>query len=374
MNLPADKSIEKAVARRRSAETARKARIFNTRLRVMGIDTNALSKQVEDKKQRQNMEMQCDKAFDKLRLHHNDLLLQQETDERRERAALHTNLVQYWATHQRSEDSRDADLKCDLKGAVRITVPEGHLGPASMQIYQGDTNTKEQKKREQMKTERVLQAQIQDNERRRSGEKHREMLVSKELVQQDFRRLQLHAQEEERKKATLRAVSNYNEALAAEQVETLKEQRRREERENRAEMLHTLTSDMMTETPEAAHLGLEGRGPCRVPVDRWKGMSTEQLSIIQKERKEQQLKTQRQRDAEKAQEAAWHLHILKLSRTADEEQKKVSELRRNLRIQTDLHNFHLAGVQRARQDYLNKELYTNRPTKDYFCQFNTTSR
>lgn len=65
MNLPADKSIEKAVARRRSAETARKARIFNTRLRVMGIDTNALSKQVEDKKQRQNMEMQCDKAFGK---------------------------------------------------------------------------------------------------------------------------------------------------------------------------------------------------------------------------------------------------------------------------------------------------------------------
>lgn len=74
--------------------------------------------------------------LDKLIRHHNDLLLQQEIDERRERAALHTNLVHYWATHQRAEDSRDADLKCDLKGAVRITVPEGQLGPASMQIYQ----------------------------------------------------------------------------------------------------------------------------------------------------------------------------------------------------------------------------------------------
>lgn len=28
----------------------------------------------------------------------------------------------------------------------------------------------------------------------------------------------------------------------------------------------------------------------------------------------------------------------------------------------------------SRQEYLNKELYTNKPTKDYFCQFNTTSR
>ncbi len=47
-----------------------------------------------------------------------------------------TDLTQYWATHQRVEDSRDADLKCGLKGAFRITIPEGELGPASMQIFQ----------------------------------------------------------------------------------------------------------------------------------------------------------------------------------------------------------------------------------------------
>lgn len=79
---------------------------------------------------------------------------------------------------------------------------------------------------------------------------------------------------------------------AVEQLETLKEQQRREERENRAEMLHTLTSDMMTERQEAAPLGLGRRGPCKGPVDRWKGMNAEQLSTIRKERKEQQLKTQ----------------------------------------------------------------------------------
>lgn len=51
---------------RRAAETARKARIFNTRLRVMGIDTDALNKQVEEKKHRQNMEMQLDKNLGNL--------------------------------------------------------------------------------------------------------------------------------------------------------------------------------------------------------------------------------------------------------------------------------------------------------------------
>lgn len=33
-----------------------------------------------------------------------------------------------------------------------------------------------------------------------------------------------------------------------------------------------------------------------------------------------------------------------------------------------------AFVSFSRQEYLNKELYTNKPTKEYFCQFNTTSR
>lgn len=39
------------------------------------------------------------------------------------------------------------------------------------------------------------------------------MLVSKELVHQDFRRLQIHEQEEECKKAALIAVNSYNKAL-----------------------------------------------------------------------------------------------------------------------------------------------------------------
>lgn len=73
---------------------------------------------------------------DNLRKYHDDALLQQDVDEREKRTALHTDLTQYWATYQREEDSRDADLNCGLKGAVRITIPEDELGPASMQIFQ----------------------------------------------------------------------------------------------------------------------------------------------------------------------------------------------------------------------------------------------
>lgn len=66
VDLPVDQSTEKSVERRRSAETARKDRIFNTRLRVMGLDLDALNQQVLEKKHQQNVEMQRDKAFGKL--------------------------------------------------------------------------------------------------------------------------------------------------------------------------------------------------------------------------------------------------------------------------------------------------------------------
>lgn len=64
-NLPEDQASLKAVERRRSAEAARKARIYDTRLRVMGVDVAALNKQVEEKQRQQTVEILRDKAHGK---------------------------------------------------------------------------------------------------------------------------------------------------------------------------------------------------------------------------------------------------------------------------------------------------------------------
>lgn len=64
-NLPEDQATLKAVERRRSAEAARKARIYDTRLRVMGLDVDALNKQVEEKRRQQTMEILRDRTHGK---------------------------------------------------------------------------------------------------------------------------------------------------------------------------------------------------------------------------------------------------------------------------------------------------------------------
>ena len=74
---------------------------------------------------------------------------------------------------------------------------------------------------------------------------------------------------------------------AAEQAQNLKEQRRREERENLAEMSHIMTSDMMTECAAVAERDMGEERPPQILPDRWKGMSTEQLRSIHRERERQ---------------------------------------------------------------------------------------
>ncbi|XP_077369134.1 RIB43A-like with coiled-coils protein 1 [Festucalex cinctus] len=373
VNFPVDQSIETAEERRQAAEAARKARIFNTRLRVMGLDLDALNKQTQEKKHREEMERERDKAFDRLRRKHDEVLLQRDIEERKVREALHAGLTQYWNIQQRVEDSRDADLKCGLREAFRITVPEAELGPSSMQIFQGEDIGWAQQKREQMKqTERDLLAQRVQQERRCLEDKHREMLEEEELLQQDLSWRQRHNAEEEGRKAARVALDHYNQALATEQAESLKEEHRREERENLAEKWHTLTSAMMTEGWHSAMNQLQEKKPAG--TDSWKGMSPEQLSAIYREREAQCIERQRCRDFEKNQDAAWDSQLLKASGEAREEERRASELRRAKRMQADQFNMQLAKEQQAHQQYLDKELYTNKPAREYFRQFNTSSR
>uniref|UniRef100_A0A665X5Y4 RIB43A-like with coiled-coils protein 1 n=1 Tax=Echeneis naucrates TaxID=173247 RepID=A0A665X5Y4_ECHNA len=369
VDVPVDQSIGEAVERRRSAATARKARIFDTRLRVMGLDLDALNQQVQEKKHQQTVERQRDTALDKLAQYYDDLLLQQDIDERERRAALHTDLTQFWATQQRVEDSSDADLKCGLKGAFGITNPGGELGPASMQIFEGEGSSEPQTWKTK-ETERDLRMQKEDNLRRCMRNQHREMLESRELVHRDLREVQQAALEEECKKAACIALDNYNQALAAERAEKLKEQHRREERDNLTEMVHILTSDMMTECADTAKREAGGGKPSRMLTDRWKGMSPKQLRAIHMEREQQCLEKQ----VLEIEDAAWDLQLLKLSTEAEEKETRAAELRRRRRIQMDEYNMQLAREQVHAHYSGSVKLYTNKPTNDYFHQFNASSR
>ena len=74
---------------------------------------------------------------------------------------------------------------------------------------------------------------------------------------------------------------------AAERAELKRKERMRKEGEELSEVCHMMTSDILTECPEAAQREAGGRGGPRILTDRWRGMSGVQLSAIYRQREEQ---------------------------------------------------------------------------------------
>ena len=65
VDLPVDNSVELAVERRRAAEAARHSRIFNARNRVIGLDLQTLDRQVAERRERDEIQKECQKAYGK---------------------------------------------------------------------------------------------------------------------------------------------------------------------------------------------------------------------------------------------------------------------------------------------------------------------
>ncbi|XP_052450710.1 RIB43A-like with coiled-coils protein 1 [Carassius gibelio] len=378
VDLPVDESAQRAVERRRAAEAERKKRIFNSRARVIGVDLRTLHKQREEKQERLEMDKQRDLAHDLLRLSLDESAMQQKKEEEELRRELAQNLAQYRAIHQRAEDSRDADVNYVRQAApdASISVSDSSLGPASMQVFLGEGMNENEKKRAQMEmNERNLRAQKEEREKQEREQKNRELLTGRELVEKDLRAVQLNALEEECKRAAHIALSHYNQAQAEERMAREQQERLRREGEELAEMQYMVTSDLLTERPEAAKRKTESsaEGP-RVLADRWKGMTPQEISEIHRKREEQLLEKERLREMERQRDVAWDYHLTEQARQQEREKNRDKELQRERRIQHDKYNQQLAREQQAHQQYLDKQLYTNRPTVHYFTQFGTSSR
>lgn len=100
------------------------------------------------------------------------MAMQQKQEEEELKRELDRDLVQYRAMYQRAEDSRDADINYDRQGAPDVSISE--LGPASMQVFQGeDINEGERKRAEMEMNERHLRAQMEQSEKQTRLHKNR---------------------------------------------------------------------------------------------------------------------------------------------------------------------------------------------------------
>lgn len=61
-------------------------------------------------------------------------------------------------------------------------------------------------------------------------------------------------------------------------------------------------------------------------------------------------------------------------RAAEIQQREQERIQRQLKMQLADENRRLSAEQHAHREYLNKDVYTNKPTAAYFMQWNTSTR
>ncbi|XP_013923552.1 PREDICTED: RIB43A-like with coiled-coils protein 1 [Thamnophis sirtalis] len=376
VDLQADLREAAAVEARRNREKQRQSRIFNARYRTIGVDTEGLKRQVEERKQRENTEKRREEAFDADRVQCDKVAQMLEEEEQQRKKLLCQHLVEFREREQQPSMRREWDIhdpEAVRKGQpARVRDDDPRCGPSSLQCFAGeDLNAVARQKLQKEQNKHALEEQRNERNKELADQRYADNLEGKKRIELDLRAWELAQLEEECRRAKAMALADFNRAQAAEVAEQQRVSQQREQDDNYAEIHNHLTGNLLSEDPSVAKSSL---GSNRVITDRWKGMSPEQLQAVWQMQKQQCHENQRLRQLERQRDAEWDRQRELADRAAMQMEEQEQHFREQLKKSLDGYNHELAEAQKANLRYLEKEVYTNAPTAHYYLQFNTSSR
>ncbi|KAJ8301340.1 hypothetical protein KUTeg_020825 [Tegillarca granosa] len=376
LDLPVDYKEAAAIERRRNMEEQRKSRIFNAKVRTIGIDLQAIEQQKKDKQQQEDYERKRDAAFAADAIRNDKLTMMFERRQEQDMRELNKALNEFRYMHQQPDSRREFDLydpdylKKDKP--ARVSDDDPRCGISSLQKFDGeDLNNKARRKYQQEQLREWSTEQADEKGQAKKNQDQADRLYELKMRELDQRAMELQKAEEDCRRAINEATKDYNLALAREREERERLQKQQEHDDNMTELSNHVFGDVLTENPAVAQSAF---GPHRVITDRWKGMSPQELEDIRRKQELQRQEKERLRQEQELREKEFDRQRVANARAAmlleREQARKQAELER----QQAEENRRLAREQKAHLDFMDKEVYTNEPTAAYFMQFNTTTR
>ncbi|NXM75455.1 RIBC2 protein, partial [Serilophus lunatus] len=364
-----------AIERRRHQELLRKSRIFNARFRTIGVDKDALDAQVKERKIQEATEKALHEKFANEMKRNDRLMCLLEERQKNEIKDMNKALQEFYRSCQRPQSRRDFDLydpqALQKDRPARVSDDDPRCTVSGMQRFVGEDLNYEQRmkfQKEQLR-EWFLQQQ-KDWKTALADQKLADDLYDKFRVELDRKLMEQQRKEEENRRAVCTATKDFNRIQAAELAYKKELEKSQTLKDNMDEITFLLRGDFLSEKPDQAISPLDNR----VLVNRWKGMSQDQLMAIRHTQKEQALENLRVKEQERRREAEWDRQRLQAARAQllleRDRQRQSRERRRHL----DCLNAELSQEQRAKNIYLKEEEYSNIPTAQFYAQFNTTTR
>ena len=376
LDLPIDRKEYEAIEARRQRELQRQSRIFNAKVRTIGLDLQAVQEQERDRRMREEMERRRHEAFasDMVR---NDKIAQllemrQQADIRR----LNKAFNEFRKMHQQPNTRREFDLydpdalKKDKPARVNDDDPRCTL--SSLQKFEGeDLNNPARTKLQQEQMREWAKQQAEERRKSEEKKKYADKLYDMKQIELDHRAMELGKAEMNCRRAINVAQANYNKALFDELNNQRNIDKRRETDDKLTEIANHVHGDFLTENPA---ISTSAFGPHRVIPDRWKGMLPDQLAEIRKTQKVQEDERKQKEEAEKQENDEWERQANNNAKAGMILEREQNRQVRNKNKDVADENLKLAMEQKAHKEFLDKQVYINPPTAAYFQQFNTITR
>ncbi|GBP90820.1 RIB43A-like with coiled-coils protein 2 [Eumeta japonica] len=164
--------------RKRQLELERSKRIFNARIRKIGVDVSFLESQISEKRAQREQEARMNMAFAKQMIKDNEVALVLGSREETERRRIAEDINTFRSKYQKPEDRREYDLNDPnaLKKQLPPRTGEGDpVGLSSAQKFEGeDLNYEERRKIMAEQKNAWLEQQVQERKAAEEEQKQAE--------------------------------------------------------------------------------------------------------------------------------------------------------------------------------------------------------
>ncbi|KAI8896834.1 RIB43A-domain-containing protein [Globomyces pollinis-pini] len=370
-----DRIEQEAINRRKKLDADRKERIFNPKVRILGVDLKALDQQIDIKNHISDVERKRNEALDHQAKLNNEILQLMDEKVKQARRNQLKDMNDFRKQNQQPYQRRDFDLydPAALKNdfPARVTDEDPRIGVSSLQRFEGEDLAvwkREDHQKEQMR--------IWTDEQLFEKEQLRQRALNEKKQYESFQRNindkmdALQRAVEKAKKDQAKYDNEYNQALTEEKYRREEKQKAYETELNTREIINNVNGVYLTEQPDVFNIG----GGHKVRVDLFKGFTPEQKRNILEIQEKQRIEHQQALQKKEREENEWAIQDMANRRAIELMTREKERRAKQLSIQIRKENELKALEDKKRRNFIDKVLYTNPPQDAYFNQFNTTSR
>uniref|UniRef100_A0A1B0GDC5 RIB43A-like with coiled-coils protein 2 n=1 Tax=Glossina morsitans morsitans TaxID=37546 RepID=A0A1B0GDC5_GLOMM len=372
----ADLNEAMKLEKRKQYEDQRKKRIFNAKQRLYGIDLDALERQIAEKTKQRHFEAECVRRYEQQTQMMQDAVKAKELELEKRKHIMESDLNYYRCRYQRKEQRREFDLNDPnwnkKSQPIRIADDDINLGISSAQIFLGeDLGFKERKQRQRAQQRAWLDQQVMERKHAEESRVKADRILQESLHSRDKRLEDMANSERRVRHEIVDSIRRFNGEMAKRKTEERARKKKETTEDDMAEIYNMLTSDMLTENPDVAQ---SKTNPNKKIAFMFRGMTPEELAQFRKQQHQQMLEGKRRRTEEQLMDKQWEQYALNIDRELmlkhlEMERKKQAELQQLIEF-----NGKLAKEQKTQREYNNKIMNINRVSKEFYEQFNKTTR